>query len=709
MATNSAGPLAQALELIAAHHGRSVSAEALLSGLPLEAGRLDGALFPRAAGNAGLEAAAIERPLDELPALVFPCVLILAEGCAVLWAVDAAAGSSVLTLLDGEGQAPERQTMPLASLKARYSGYAFLLRPLPLAAGRSEALRLLDADHWFWSVVRRFWDNYLHIALAALVINVLALAFPLFTMVVYDRVIPNGAISSLMALSIGILIGVVFDVVLRIVRSRMIDMTGKQADVSLAADIFRQVMGLRMKARPQSVGQLANQIRDFDQVREFFTSATLVSASDILFALIFIGVMFLIAGPLGFIPLLLLPVVVGIGWAIQRPLNRAMRELQGEAAQRHGVLVEAVGNLETVKALGAEGAMQRKWERSVAATARAGEAVHLWSSLALTLTGAVQQLAQLGLIVWGVFLILSNGASVGALVAANMLIGRILSPLANIAAMMTRASQTAQSLRAIDALMQLEVERPPRKVFVARAVTEGAVEFRGVSFAYPGSKAPALDRVSFAIRGGERVGVIGRIGSGKTTIGRLLTGLYEPGEGQILVDGVDIRQYDPADIRAGVGFMLQDVQLFHGSLRENLTLGQPQASDEDVVNAARMAGVEDFVRRQAEGYDLTIAEGGRSLSGGQRQNIALARVLLRQPKILFMDEPTSALDLRSENEFCARLDSLLGRERTAIISTHRLSLLRFVDRLLVFEQGRLMADGPRDAVLEQLRKQGGGE
>jgi ATP-binding cassette subfamily C protein LapB len=524
-------------------------------------------------------------------------------------------------------------------------------------------------------------------------------------MSVYDRVIPNGAIPSLIALGIGLGIAIAFDFLLKIVRSRIIDMTGKKIDVVLAANIFEHVMALKMDKRPPSVGILANQIRDFDSVREFFTSGTVVSATDMLFAILFIAVLFLIAGPLGWIPLAMLPVMIIVGLVIQRPLDRAMRRMQAESAARHGILVESLNGIETVRAVAGESRVQAAWERSVAATARSSEDVQFWASLALTSASVASQLCSLLLVVGGVFLILDGQLSVGALVAANMLSGRILGPIAGIAGVMTRATQTSSALRAIDRLMALERERPPEKIFVAREIKEGGIQFKNVSFAYPNSPAKALDDISFRIKPGEKIGIIGRIGSGKTTVGRLATAFYPPSEGTILIDGIDIRQYDPADLRAGIGFVLQDTDLFYGKLRDNITLGRAGATDEEVLSASRLAGVESFIAGHPQGYDMMIAEGGRSLSGGQKQAIGLARVLIRKPRVLFLDEPTAHFDVRSETEFLERLKSLAKGEMTIIVSTHRPSLLALVDRILVFDNGKLVADGPADQILTKLRPQ----
>src|SRR5438477_5245467 len=593
--------------------------------------------------------------------------------------------------------------LQIRAVAESYTGYAFLVRAAAEADARAVAAGDLPRNHWFWSVVKVHWRSYGHIALAAFLINMLALATPLFTMSVYDRVVPNGALPSLIALSIGMGLAIAFDFVFRTVRSRMIDVTGKTVDVILAANIFEHVMGVKMAQRPPSVGILANQLRDFDSVREFFTSGSVVCATDLIFAILFVGVLFTIAGPLAWIPLVMLPMMIALGLTLQRPLDRAMKRLQAESAARHGVLVESLSGLETVRATGAEALMQTASERSVAATARSGEDVHFWASLALKSSNTAQQITNLLLVIIGVFLILDGKLTVGALVAANMLAGRVLAPIAGIASVITRGTQTLSALKSIDRIMSLERERSPQRAYVARKIDEGRIAFETVSLAYPNAPGKALEKISFKIEGGERIGIIGRVGSGKTTVGRPLLGFYEAQQGRILVDGVDSRQYDPSDLRAGIGFAMQDTDLFFGKLRDNIAFGKPEATDEEILAAARLSGVASFIAGHPMGYDMPISEGGRSLSGGQKQAIGLARVLIRKPRVLFLDEPTAHFDVRSEAEFLERLKALDDSRMTIIISTHRLSLLSMVDRLLLFDSGRLVADGPRDKVLALLQ------
>jgi ATP-binding cassette subfamily C protein LapB len=694
-------PLAAALIYLAGFHGRTISREALIAGLPIINGRLTAMLVERAGLRAGLEIEPVKRALPDIPALVLPVLLITKDGMPlILSGLDEA--REMARVVDPERPETTNSTT-LSELATRYSGYAFLVKPAATADARTVAAGDLPKTHWFWSVVRRFGSNYGHVALAALLVNMLALAAPLFTMNVYDRVVPNGAIPSLVALAIGLGLAIVFDFIIRIVRSRIIDLTGKKIDVVLAANIFEHILAVRMANRPTSVGILANQMRDFDSVREFFTSGTVVAATDLIFAMIFIGVLFVIAGPLAWIPLLMLPIVIATGFILQRPLDRAMKRLQAESAARHGVLIESLSGIETIRATGAESRMQTAWERSVAATARSGEDVHFWSSLALTISSSAQQITSMLLVVIGVFLILDGKITMGALIAANMLSGRVLAPISSLASVITRATQTISALRSIDRLMSLERERPLGRAFVTRKIEKGSVHFENVSFRYPGTKESALENVSFKIAPGERVAIIGRVGSGKTTVGRLLAGFYDPLEGSIAIDGIDLRQYDPADLRAGVGFVMQDTDLFFGKLRDNITLGKPSATDEEVLEVARLSGVEQFIAGHPLGYDMPIAEGGRSLSGGQKQAIGLARAMIRKPKIMFMDEPTAHFDVRSETEFLDRLKAIAKSDMTIIVSTHRPSLLSLVNRILVFERGKLIADGPRETILASLQ------
>jgi ATP-binding cassette, subfamily C, bacterial LapB len=460
-------------------------------------------------------------------------------------------------------------------------------------------------------------------------------------------------------------------------------------------------MGIRMAARPASAGAFANNLREFESLRDFFTSATMVTLVDLPFVVLFIGIVWWIGGPVALVPAIAVPLVIGFGLLLQVPLNRIVRRTFQEAAQKHGVLVESINGLETIKSIGAEGRMQRNWEQFVGATAVSGMRARLLSGLGVNVSLLAQNLVTVGVVIFGVYRIADGLMTVGALVACTIITGRAMAPLAQVAGLLTRYHQARAAYDALDKVMGLAVERPAQARFLHRPQLHGELAFREVTFAYPGQKQPALDKISFVIKPGERVGLIGRIGSGKSTIEKLVLGLYEPDQGAVLIDGTDLRQIDPADLRRSIGCVLQDVCLFQGTIRDNIALGAPFVDDRALLRAARIAGVEDFVARHPLGFDLNVGERGERLSGGQRQAVAVARALLLDPPILVLDEPSSAMDNGAEGRLKQRLEEILPG-KTLLLVTHRASLLTLVERLIVLDGGRMVADGPRHDVLNAL-------
>ena len=703
LADSHVDPLLSALVFLTRHYERTMSRDALIAGLPLEDGLLTPGLFVRAAARAGLTANLVLRPLDRIPAMVLPVVLLLKDRQAcVLQQIRGDGQATVLVPETGEGQT----TVSLTDLADLYSGYALFIKPEHRYRERLGFEEPARGGHWFWSTLLRLWPSYAEVVVAAGLVNVLALASPLFIMNVYDRVLPNQAFATLWVLAAGIGIALGFDFLLRTLRGFLIDAAGRRADVIMASRIFEHVLNIQMKARPQSTGAFANHLREFETVRDFFTSSTLASITDLMFVGLFVFVIYLVAGPLAYIPLATVVLTILIGLLVQIPLGRTVRQTQMESAQKHGVLVETVGALDTIKSLGAEGRMQRSWERFVGATSRTSQRSRALTSLGINLTSLMQQSTTVFIVIGGVYLVSDGQMTMGAIIAAVILGGRAVGPLAGLASTLTRMNQSISALRTLNTLMRAPVERPADRNFVSRPIAQGAVEFRDVTFAYPDSQQPALREVSFKIAPGERVGVIGRIGSGKTTLGRLLVGFYEPDAGAVLVDGTDLRQYHPSDVRRGVGLVMQDVTLFQGTVRDNISIGAPQADDAMVLRAAQLAGVDAFIGSHPLGYDLPVGERGQMLSGGQRQAIALARAVLMDPPILMLDEPTSAMDLQAERQFIRRLNSVLAEGRTLIVTTHRGSLLQAINRLIVLDDGRIVHDGPRDQVLAALRGQG---
>ena len=692
-------PLLDCLIVLTAIFERPHSAEALTAGLPLVQNRLTPELFIRAASRAGLAARIVKRPIGEISDLSLPCVLLLKDARACVLTALSGGKATVIVPETGHGTVE----LPQDHLAQRYAGYAVFARPEYQFDARSDATELRPTRKWFWGTLGRFWRIYTQVGLAAIFVNLFAIALPLFTMNVYDRAVPTKGQETLWVLVLGVGIIFAFEFLLRLLRSYFVDTAGRSADVIMASAVFQQVLGIRLDQRPQSAGAFAQQLREFESLRDFFTSATLVTLIDLPFVLLFIAVVAIIGGPVALVPLIAVPLIIGVGWFLQVPLNKVVTQSARESAQKHALLVESIVGLETIKGLGAEGRTQRNWERFVGMTAKSAQRARELSQFGQYFTGLVSQIVSVAVVVVGVYLIFEGHLTVGALIACTILTGRAMAPLTQVAALLTRFDQSMVSLKTIDKIMSMPVERPAGTQFVHRPVLRGAMEFRDVEFTYPNQPLPALDGVSFSVRPGERVAIIGKIGSGKSTIEKLILGFYQPQKGAIRIDGTDMKQIDPADLRRNIGYVPQDVFLFFGSVRENIAMGAPHADDAAILRAARIAGVDSFVARHPQGFDLQVGERGEALSGGQRQSIAIARALVRDPNIVILDEPTSAMDKGSEDWLIARLREIL-EGKTLVLVTQRLSLLTLVERVIVMDSGKIVADGPRDKVLETLAK-----
>ncbi len=691
-------PLTGCLGVMARLLGQPMPVDILLAGLPVEGDRLTPDLFIRAAERAGLSAKVVRRTLPDISPLVLPAVLLLKDrGACVLVGSDGGGMVRVVLPESGGGERLISQT----ELEALHSGYAIFVRTAHRLDERSATSAIPRARHWFWGVVSQSWPIYAEVLVASLLINLFALVMPLFTMNVYDRVVPNRALESLWALAIGVGLVLLFDLMVRVLRGYFVDTAGKRIDVILSANIFERVMGIRAAARPPSVGAFASNLQEFESFREFLTSATITTLVDLPFVLLFVAAIFWVGGSLGWIVVMAIPVVLLVNLALLWPLSEVVKASFRYASQRQATLIETLVGLETIKTMRAESPAQLKWEQTIGHMASLSMRSRLLSSIGVNFSSFVQQFANLALVVAGVYLIAEDRLTTGGLIACTILGGRVLAPLAQVATLLTRYQQSMASLSSLDRMMNLPVERPADKKFVIRPRLEGAIEFRDVSFTYPGQQLPALSNLSFRIKAGERVGIIGRVGSGKTTLEKLILGLYDPDSGSVLLDGTESRQMDPAAVRRDIGYVPQDVMLFYGSVRDNIVLGNPAADDAAVLRAAWLGGVNEFVDGHPQGFDRQVGERGEGLSGGQRQAVAIARADLDEPPILLLDEPSSAMDNRSEEQLKARLKSRLGN-RTLILVTHRSSLLSLVDRLIVMDQGRVVADGPKEKVLAAL-------
>ncbi len=692
--------LLECLLVVARAYSTTLTRDAATAGLPLEDHRLTPSLFERAARRAGLASRLAKRPLDRLNEDLFPVVLLLddEQACVLLgWTDDGQARVIYPDLNDAE------VTVPAQTLAERYIGMAIFVRPRFRFDARSPSVGSIKRRHWFWGAVRENRALYRDVLLAALLINVFAIAMPLFTMNVYDRVVPNNAVETLWMLAIGVSLVMVADVVLRTMRGYFIDLAGNRVDVKLSAYIMERVLGIQMEQRPPSAGSFAANLRSFETVRDFITSATVSAFIDVPFAIIFLIVIGWIAWPM------IIPIVVGAllvliyAMSVQSRMHDLSETTYRAGALRNATLVESLVGLEAVKSLGCEGHMQRKWEQSASFLARVSSQLRLLSSSTMNTALWIQQTVSIGIIVLGVYLIGEGELSMGGLIACSMLSSRALAPVGQVAGLLTQYHNASTALTSLNEILSRPVERPEDSNFVSRQSFEGRIEFKDVSFQYPGQDMLSLRNVSFAIQPGEKVAFLGRIGSGKTTMEKLMLGLYRPTEGAVLVDGIDLRQLDPAELRRHIGYVPQDVTLFYGSLRDNLTINSRDADDNDVLHAAQIGGIAEFVNAHPKGFDMLVGERGESLSGGQRQGVAIARAFINDPPILLMDEPTGSMDHSSEEHVKQQLRAHTAG-KTMVVITHRTSLLELVDRIIVVDGGKIVADGPKQQVVEALRQ-----
>ncbi|WP_458233081.1 type I secretion system permease/ATPase, partial [Roseateles sp. P5_E8] len=730
LASQPAGdPLLQALAWLTRHHGKPRSPESLRAGAPV-----DGVLTPdgaiRVMREAGYNAGLLRKSIDDINALLLPAVLLLNGGdaCVLVRRLDdPAAVSAGACRYEVVFPGPEAAAVPAttAELEPEYSGFMLAVSPLESAHSarvESPMLKLGDrglAAHWLWGTLKRFVPYYRASMLAALLSNVLMLVSGLVTSVIYDKVIPHQAMVTLWTLAVGAAVALLFDLFARQLRSHLIDLAGRKADLIIGAKLYRQTLGVRMEHKPASAGSYAHYLGQVEMVREFFTGATLSALSDLPFLVIFIGMTFVIGGPLGWVLVLAVPIIMGVSWAMQGAMRRAMRTNMQETADMHGMLVESLEGLEDLKTSGAEGRFLRRYEHATAVVAETALTSRALSSWSMNLSSTLQQAVNLVLLVWGVYLIHDGQISSGALIGSVMFASRAVAPLGSLVSLATRYQGARAAMLSLNQMMDAPVERDSTRNYVPLGTVTGKVGLHDVGFSYPvaptghsqgpaasaasaeGTAPKVLRNATMRMEAGERVAILGRIGSGKSTILRMLGGLYQPTEGMVEVDGIDLRQVDPAEYRARVGFVSQEPRLFLGTLRDNVLMGRAHLDAGRLVEVAKLTGLDRVVAAHPMGWDLPVGEMGQLLSGGQRQLVALARALVTKPQILLMDEPTSSMDAQSEMAFLRQLRDAAGTA-TLVVVTHRPAVLELVQRIAVVDGGRIVMDGPRDQVLAAL-------
>jgi ATP-binding cassette subfamily C protein LapB len=689
-------PVADRLLFLARHFGRSLSAEQIKAGLPLPEGRVDAAHLSECAARAGLAVTASTVAPDAVKASMLPALVMGEHDALAILHRDGERFECALTGIAGT------RWLTLSELLRDHPGQWYFVRPVFHFDARGLLYHLAEPRRWFWDTLLANRWIYGWALAATLATNLLGAIVPFYSMAVYDRVVPNDALDSLWVLSTAAVAATVFDLLIKFLRGYLVDAAARRSDLALSSRIFAQSLRLRTANRPASGGVLANIVRDFESVREFFASASLTVLGDMPFTLIYLLLIMLIGGALVLAPVVAMALSLGSSWALQKPLARLMGGNMQDSAQRTAHLFEVMNGLDTIKSLGADAWARRKWEMLSVRITEEGVRMKEISAFGGYLSTTFIGLQTVLLVMFGAIMIGEKHLTMGQLIACSMLATRAIGPATQLSALLLRWQQTRLALSALDQIMNSPTDDGVAGLNLPRLT--GQVEFRDVGFAYP--KSPfVLRHLTLSIAPGEKVAIIGRLGSGKSSAIKLLLNLYTPEEGTVLLDGIVAQQIDSLSLRRLVGYVPQDLTLFHGSIRDNILMGAGQGSDFDILEAARIACLDEVLKQLPDGLETQVGERGERLSGGQRQTVGIARALVRKPKLLLMDEPSSQMDPATETRFIANLRAALG-DTTLLLVTHRMSLLPLVDRLVVMDQGKAVLDGPRDQVLAQLR--GGG-
>ncbi|RXJ85260.1 type I secretion system permease/ATPase [Arcobacter sp. CECT 8985] len=693
--------LLECLVFLSKYHKRETSHQSLTFGLPIHKSSMNTDMFLQAANRIGLTTKVVKRAIPNITKLALPSVLILGKGRACILLDYDIEAKSVEVIIPGLSSGVTNLT--LEKLESEYTGELIIVKPEFNFNNRVENEVLVEQPkEWFWGTLRRNKGIYKQVVIVSLFVNMLILATPLFTMNVYDRVLPNNAMETLWALFFGISLAMIFDFILKLLRSYFLGLASKRADTLISNNIFNQLLNIKIDAKPSSTGQFVSRLQSFESVREFFTSASIAAAVDFPFIIIFITVIFYIGGPLGYITILTVLLSVGISWYIQRPLKEIIENSVKEEQIKHTTLIETVTGLEIIKSIRAQNRMRTHWDQAVNKTTHYSDKGQFLSQTITFLTAFISQFSNILIVASGVYLAGKGEMTMGAIIASMMLNGRVIAPVSQLVGMIIKYDKTMLSLNNLDEVMNMPVEKE-NKSYISRPNLAGTIEFKDVQFSYKNQNHQTLKDINLTIKQGERVAILGKIGSGKSTLLKLLLNLYEPTKGSVLVDGVDIRQIDPVDLRQSIGSVPQEPFLFMGTIKDNITIGEQYVSDEELLRASKVAGLDDFLGKHEAGYDLVVGERGEGLSGGERQSVTLARALISNPNILMLDEPTNSMDRQTEKMFIDRVEKIV-EDKTLIVVTHKTSLLRLVNRVIIVENGQIILDGPKEEVFNKMSK-----
>ncbi len=692
-------PLLDSLVLLTEHFGNPCSADALSAGLPITTTNLTPELLPQAASRAGLSAKLVRKGLNELPSMLLPCILLLKDKKAlVLQELNLEENKAIVSLPETGGE----EQLTIEELESSFVGYLFLIKQQYRGDRNFDVHVSHDNEHWLWQKIKNVSSIYRDVIIASIMVNIFALVSPLFVMNIYDKVVPNLAFESLWVLAIGAGVAYIFDFILKQLRGYLIDVAGKKIDIEVSSKLFAKVIGIPLEKRAPSVGGMAKQLSEFDNVREFLSSATISALVDLPFALLFMFCIWLVAGDLVLFPIIASILIITYTLLNQKKLRLAIEESNKFSSLKHGHLIECLSALESIKANGAEGVVQNAWQQMIGHTSNWLLKSKVITNSVLNFASFIVQISVVGVVVLGVYRVSDNLISMGGIIAAVMLTARAISPIAKLAGLMTRSNQTFSALRQLDTLMAQEGEFEDKAHLVSRTKLSGSINAERVGFSYPNSQTTSLHPMTLNIKPGEKIAIVGHNGSGKTTLAKLLLGLYQPTQGNIQFDGLNHQQIHPSDLRRNFGYLPQDITLFHGSIRDNILFGTRQVTEYQLIRAVQLSGVNVFTDDNSQGLDQQVGESGSSLSRGQRQSIVLARAILNSPQILLFDEPTASLDARAEKQFIKSINAT-AKDRTLLLITHKMDLLKMVDRILVLDKGKLVIDGPKDIVLAKLK------
>ncbi|WP_428028616.1 type I secretion system permease/ATPase [Arcobacter sp.] len=688
--------LLECLLFLSKYHKRETSADSLKFNLPIHNRSFDIPMFVKASKRIGLTTKIVEREsVEKLTKLALPAVLILKKNrsCVLLdYNVKTSTAKIILP-----GVSSGETEISLSKLNSEFTGEVIIIKPEFNFNNRLDKEILVETSkEWFWGTLFRNKGIYKQVILVSVFINIFILATPLFTMNVYDRVLPNNAIETLWVLFIGISVVMFFDFIMKILRSYFLGIASKRTDTIISNKIFNHVLNIKIDSKPVSTGQFVSRLQAFESVREFFTSATIATFVDFPFSIFFLIVIFYISGPLVLVTLATVIISILTSWYMQKPLKTIIEKSVKEEQIKQTTLIETVTGLEIIKSVKAQNRMRTNWDQSIGKTVHFAEKGQFLSQSISFFTAFIAQFSNIVIVAGGVSLASKGDITMGAIIAAMMLNGRTIAPVSQLVSLIMRYDKTMLSLTNLDEIMKMPVEKE-NKNYISRPNLNGNIELKNVDFSYRESNFKILKNLNLTIKKGEKVAILGKIGSGKSTILKLIMNLYEPKNGSVLVDDVDVRQIDPIDLRSAIGMVPQEPFLFMGTIKDNITIGEQYVSDEELLEVSKVAGLDEFLGKHEAGFDLLVGERGEGLSGGEKQSVTLARALISDPNFLILDEPTNSMDSQTERAFIENLKRVIF-DKTLIIVTHKTSILELVDRVIVVDNGNIVFDGPKEDI-----------